>query len=120
MYPLENRSFKSFDVIFGNTSEVLIANPNADDSNNIGHYTLGTYKTVDNEPHILTMTVRSIPTIDVTLHFDDINKCVKINTKPNSFVQKEGRACIIHRVTTEMIDTTRYNFFSVDEIELIV
>ena len=114
LYPLENRSFKNFDVKFEKTSEILTKNPHTEITNSAEIHTMGIYKMVDNEPHILTMTVRSIPTIDTTVHFDDNNKCIKINTKPNSFKQKEGRAFMISRDTTEMIDTTKYNYFSVD------
>lgn len=56
---------------------------------------MGTYKIVNNEPHILTMIVRSISTIDATLLFDDNNKCIKINIIRNSFVNKEGRAFMV-------------------------
>ena len=114
LYPLENRSFKNFDVKFEKTSEILTKNPYTEITNSAVIHTMGVYKTVDNEPHILTMTIRSVPNIDVVLDFDDLNKCIKINTKPNSFRQKEGRAFMVSRDTTEMIDTTKYDYFSVD------
>jgi hypothetical protein len=115
LYPLQNRSFNHFDVIFRNTSEILIKEPHTKISNNIVSYTLPVYKTVDNESNISTMTVSSIPTVDATVTFDDDNKCIKIKIKSNSFVQEEDRAFMISRETTEMIDTTKYHYFSVDD-----
>lgn len=115
LYPLENQSFESFDVIFKNTSDVLIKNLHIDTSDNVERYIPSTHKTVDNEPHILTMIVHSIPTIDADVHFDKDNKCVRISIKPDLFVQEKGRAYKVYNETTKMIDTTKYNCFSIDD-----
>jgi hypothetical protein len=115
LYPLQNQSFKHFDVIFGNTTKILTKEVHTKISNDSVCYTLPLYKTVDNEPHMLTMTVYSLPTVDVTINCDDDNKCVKINLSSNSFVQKEDRAFMVSRETTKMIDITKYHYFSVDD-----
>lgn len=114
-YPFENRKFNTFDVEFETTSKVLTQSPHTQITHNSVIHTMGKYETINNEPHILTMTVCVRPTSDVSIQFDDVNKCVILTSTPNGFIQKEGRACLHHTETIEMIDTTKYVYFIVNE-----
>lgn len=116
LYLLKNQSFDTFDVIFENTHEVQIENPHTEIIDNTVCHKLGVYKKIDNEPNILKMIIRSIPTIDITIHFDDSNKCIKIIAKTNKYIQKENKPFMINRDTIEMVDTTKYSHFSIDNI----
>ena len=115
LYPLKNHSFESFDVRFKKTTSVITHKGHTTITDNGVHTILDTYKTKDNEPHVLTMIIYTKPGFDANISFDDKKRTIHIETKRNTFEQKEGSRLMIYEKEKKMIDTRKYTYFCVDE-----
>jgi hypothetical protein len=90
LYRLENRSFENFDVIFTNTFRPLIDEPWTKNPQDMSSWAPDTGATILDEPYSVTMTVRSIPTLAVTLELDDMNQRIIVHIKKLSPAQTDG------------------------------
>lgn len=114
-YPLKNITLDSISVKFKDTTQRKITDANTRCTHNSVSIIMATYETINNEPHIKTMTVQAKPNLDTTITFDDQNRCVQIKCDENDFVQPdEGTGpYFAYTIQTVSVDTTKYDYFIV-------